>query len=233
MLDVKCGSGAFSTTTDQARTLARALVDTGNELGCPTRALITDMDQPLARAAGNALELRRAIAALQGQDSALAQLSLALSRACLNLVGIDEAMAARAIDSGAAAERFGRMVAALGGPADLLENPDAHLPPAPLIRPVPAPQTGHVAAIDATALGHAVVALGGGRVLASDKIDPRVGLDDLLRLGQEAGPDHPLAIVHAADEAGAERAIRAVQAAYLIGSPPVPTPLIIEEVTHG
>lgn len=234
VLDVKCGSGAFSKTVTQAETLARALVDTGNDLGCPTRALITDMDQPLARSAGNALELRRAIAALRGENSALSDLSLSLSRACLGLTGLDDARVAGAIHGGEAAERFARMVAALGGPADLLENPDSHLPPAPVIRPVPAPQSGHVAAIDAEVLGQAVVALGGGRIRAGDRIDPRVGLDDLLRLGEEVDLNRPLAMVHAADVSGAERAIRAVQTAYRIGNPPAPRPLIIKEIDrHG
>ncbi|MFV0299937.1 MAG: thymidine phosphorylase [Paracoccus sp. (in: a-proteobacteria)] len=232
VMDVKCGSGAFSRTMEQAGALARALVETGGDLGCPTVALITDMDQPLAASAGNALELREAIAALTGAGGRLADLSLALSGACLKLVGLDAGAAARALASGAAAERFARMVAALGGPSDLLENPDSHLPAVPVIRPVPAPGRGHVAAIETEALGHAVVALGGGRVRAGDRIDPRVGLADILRIGQEAAPGQPLAMVHAADEAAADRAIRAVQAAFHLGEAPAPRPLILKDITR-
>lgn len=237
VLDVKQGSGAFLRSARAARSLAEALVGTAAGAGCRTRAYVTDMDQPLARAAGNALELRAAIEVLRGGQgdgqgdrgaSALRDLSLALSRACLELAGIP-ADAGRALDSGGAAERFARMIAAQGGPADLLENPDRHLPPAPVIRPVPG--RGRIAAIDTEALGHVVVALGGGRLHAADRIDPRVGLADLLRIGEEAGPDRPLAMVHAASEAAAQAAIASVQAAYLLGDGPAPGPLLRSEVS--
>ncbi len=228
VLDVKQGSGAFLRSMDAAQVLARALVDTAEGAGCRTRAYVTDMDQPLARAAGNALELRAAIAALKGEGGALRDLSLALSSACLRLAGLADG-AERALETGLAAERFARMVVAQGGPADLLENPDRHLAPAPVIRAVPG--HGRVAAIDTEALGHAVVALGGGRLHAGDRIDPRVGLADLLRIGEEAGPDRPLALVHAASEPAAEAAIATIQSAYLMGDGPGPGPLIRSEVS--
>lgn len=226
VLDVKQGSGAFLRSLDAAQALARALVEVAQASGCAVRALVTDMDQPLAPAAGNALELREAIAVLKGAPGPLRDLSLALSEVCLGLAGLSGAAAA--LDSGHAAERFARMVAAQGGPADLLEHPDRHLPPAPVIRPVPG--HGRVAAIDTQALGHVVVALGGGRLHAGDRIDPRVGLAQLLRIGQEAGPDRPLAMVHAATEAAADAAIATVQSAYLMGDGPDPGPLIRCEV---
>lgn len=226
VLDVKQGSGAFLRSLDAAQALARALVEVAQGAGCAVRAYVTDMDQPLAPAAGNALELREAITVLKGAPGPLRDLSLALSDACLDLGGL--CGAAAALDSGAAAERFARMVVAQGGPADLLEHPDRHLPGAPVIRPVPG--RGRVAAIDAQALGHVVVALGGGRLQARDRIDPRVGLAQLLRIGQEAGPDRPLAMVHAATEAGAEAAIAMVQSAYLMGDGPDPGALIRCEV---
>ncbi len=228
VLDVKQGSGAFLRGPDAALGLARALVDTATGAGCRTRAYVTDMDQPLARAAGNALELREAIAVLKGGQGALRELSLALSSACLDLGGLSD-RALPALESGAAAERFARMVAAQGGPADLLEHPDHHLPSAPVVRAVPG--HGRVAAIDTEALGHAVVALGGGRLHAGDRIDPRVGLAELLRIGEEAGPGRPLALVHAASEAAAEAAAATVAAAYLLGDGPEPGPLIRSEVT--
>ncbi|MFC3569525.1 thymidine phosphorylase [Paracoccus simplex] len=229
VLDVKQGSGAFLRNPQAALDLARALVSTAQGAGCRVRALVTDMDQPLARAAGNALELREAIAVLTGAQGqgALRELSLSLSAACLDLVGLSGAGAA--LQGGAAAERFARMVVAQGGPADLLDRPDRHLPAAPVIRPVPG--HGRVAAIDTEALGHAVVALGGGRLHAGDRIDPRVGLADLLRIGEEAGAGRPLAFVHAASEAAAEAAVATVQAAYLLGDGPGPGPLIRCEVS--
>ncbi|WP_287884650.1 MULTISPECIES: thymidine phosphorylase [Paracoccus] len=228
VLDVKQGSGAFLRSPDAALALARALVDTAKGAGCRTRAYVTDMDQPLARAAGNALELREAIAVLTGEQGALRDLSLALSSACLDLGGLADG-ALRALDGGAAAERFARMVVAQGGPADLLEHPERHLPPAPVVRAVPG--HGRVAAIDTEALGHAVVALGGGRLHAGDRIDPRVGLAELLRIGEEAGPGRPLALVHAASDAAADAAVATVAAAYLLGDGPEPGPLIRSEVT--
>ncbi|ABL70314.1 thymidine phosphorylase [Paracoccus denitrificans] len=228
VLDVKQGSGAFLRSPDAALALARALVDTAKGAGCRTRAYVTDMDQPLARAAGNALELREAIAVLTGEQGALRDLSLALSSACLDLGGLADG-ALRALDGGAAAERFARMVVAQGGPADLLEHPERHLPPAPVVRAVPG--HGRVVAIDTEVLGHAVVALGGGRLHAGDRIDPRVGLAELLRIGEEAGPGRPLALVHAASDAAADAAVATVAAAYLLGDGPEPGPLIRSEVT--
>ncbi|WP_347266981.1 thymidine phosphorylase [Paracoccus sp. (in: a-proteobacteria)] len=227
VLDVKQGSGAFLRTPQAALALARALVATAGAAGCRARALVTDMDQPLASAAGNALEMRAAIAVLTGGQGALRDLTLALAAACLDLAGLSGAGAALA--SGRAAERFARMVAAQGGPADLLEHPDRHLPRAPVIRPVPG--RGRVAAIDTEALGHVVVALGGGRLKAGDRIDPRVGLDRLLRIGDEAGTDRPLAFVHAASGPAAEAAVATVQSAYLLGDGPGPGPLVRNEVT--
>ncbi len=196
------------------------------------RTYLYDHLDPVQRAqmheaAGNALELREAIAVLTGGQGALRDLSLALSSACLELVGLTGA--SQALESGAAAERFARMVAAQRGPADLLEHPDRHLPSAPVIRAVPG--HGRVAAIDTEALGHAVVALGGGRLHARDRIDPRVGLAQMLRIGEEAGEGRPLALVHAASEAAADAAAATVAAAYLLGDGPEPGPLIRSEVT--
>lgn len=228
VLDVKCGSGAFCRDMESARALARALVETANGAGCRTMACITDMDQPLARAAGNAVEIRAVIEAFTTGRGALFDLSLALSRECLSLAGIDPARASEAFASGAATERFARMVAAQGGPTDLVERPDAWLPIAPVSVPVVA--SGIVARIDTARIGRAVVALGGGRVHAGDRIDPRVGFSGLLRLGEHASPDRPLGIVHAASEAEAEIAAAELRAAYVVGEEPVVTPLVRERV---
>jgi thymidine phosphorylase len=141
-------------------------------------------------------------------------------------------MLARALDSGAAAERFARMVAALGGPADLMQRPDAYLAAAPLIRPVPAAHGGFVTAIDTRALGLAVVALGGGRVRAQDPVDPSVGLTGIASLSQAMQSGEPLAFVHARDEQGFAQASRAVMAAMTIGEhPPRETPLVLRRVS--
>ncbi|MCF3972066.1 thymidine phosphorylase [Paracoccus salsus] len=249
VLDVKAGSGAFLKGQDSARQLARALVQTANGAGCRTSALITDMDQPLARSAGNALEVAEAIRVLKGEAGALRDLTLMLGAECLRLAGRDQdgrdqdgralEILADTLDSGEAAARFAAMVAAQGGPRDLLERPEAHLAVAPVIRPVPAPAgpgrgagRAAVAGIDVTALGHVVVALGGGRVRAGDRIDHRVGLDRIARLGEEVGPDAPLAMVHAADEPAAATAIAAVQAAYGFGEAAPSGPLVRERIAQ-
>ena len=229
VLDVKAGSGAFLRQAESSGRLAQALVETANGAGCATSALITDMDQPLARSAGNALEIAQTIRVLKAQAGALRDLTLALGSEVLRLVGQGDAGLSDLLDSGAAAEIFGRMVAAQGGPSDLLDRPEAHLIPAPVIRPVPAPES-RVAQIDVTALGHAVVALGGGRVRAGEAIDPRVGLSMLAKLDEQVGPGRPLALVHAADDTAAEVAIAAVTAAYRLGEGAAPGPLVRDRI---
>lgn len=229
VLDVKAGSGAFMREPEASERLAKVLVQTANGAGCRTSALITDMDQPLARSAGNVLEVAEAIRVLRGEKGALRDLVLALSAECLRLVGQDSEGLEQALDNGAAAEVFGRMVAAQGGPDDLIDRPEAYLTAAPVILPVPV-SDGAVAGIDVTALGHAVVALGGGRVRAGERIDHRVGLSGLAKLGEPVGPEAPLAMVHAADDTAAEIAIAAVQAAYRIGEPATPGPLVRERI---
>ena len=189
------------------------------------------MNEVLGRSAGNALEVQESIDLLTGraQEPRLLDMTLGMSASLLYLGGLfDSATAARraaagALSSGAAAERFARMVAALGGPADALH--DAHLPRAPLIRPVPAPHAGFVHTIDVKALGLAVLALGGGRRRDGDRIDPRVGLAGVAAPGARLAAGEPLAFVHAADEDGAAAAHRAVLQAFSLADeapPPVP-----------
>jgi thymidine phosphorylase len=237
VLDVKVGSGAFTPTLEQARVLARSLVDVAQGAGLPARALITDMNQVLGTTAGNALELQEALEYLSGaqRDPRLHDVTLTLAAQLLHLGGLVASLeagrerAGRALDSGAAAERFAQMVAALGGPSDVLKA--AGLPQAPVRRAVPAPRAGVLAALDVRALGWAVVALGGGRRLASDRVDPRVGLSQVCALGTALQAGAPLALVHAADEATAEAAVRAVLAAATLaepGAPPAAAAVVVE-----
>ncbi|MFT3818823.1 MAG: thymidine phosphorylase [Rubrivivax sp.] len=234
VLDVKAGSGAFSRSLDEAQALARSLVDTARGAGLRAGALVTDMNQVLGATAGNALELRDAIDFLAGRgprEPRTLALTLALGAELLLAGGLhadaDAATAAlqAALDGGEAAERFARMVALLGGPADVLR--DAQLPLAPVVRAAPAPRSGVLQACDVRALGLAVVALGGGRLHPGDRIDPRVGLSALLPLGRAVQRGDALAQVHAADEAAAAAAAAAVQAAFTIGGEaPAPTALV-------
>jgi thymidine phosphorylase len=237
VLDVKCGSGAFMKTPEQAEALARALVSAAQGAGCMTSALITDMSQPLATAAGNALEVIEVMETLTGTsvNTALWDVTVALGGEVLALAGLaadpadGEGRIAQALESGAAAEVFGRMVAAQGGPADFVERWPDRLPSAPVMVEVPALEDGFVTRIDAAALGNVVVHLGGGRLREGDKLNLSVGLSDLAGIGEETGAGVPLAMVHAATEAAAEAAIRAVQAAYLIGEAAPEEPPLIQQ----
>jgi thymidine phosphorylase len=140
----------------------------------------------------------------------------------------------RAVTSGKAAEVFGRMVAALGGPADFLERTDDYLPSAPLTLPVPPPHDGYLAAVDARALGNAIIQLGGGRRRADDKLDLSVGFTDIVSIGSAVDRGRPLAVVHAATEADAQRAILNLRAACTIASSPPPArPVIYETLRPG
>jgi thymidine phosphorylase len=240
VLDVKCGSGAFMKTPERAEELARALVATAQGAGCMTTALITDMTQPLATAAGNALEVIEVMETLTGTsvNTAIWDLTAALGGELLALAGLaadaDDGAARieQALESGAAAERFGEMVAAQGGPADFVDRWPDRLPAAPVVMEVPALDDGFVWEIDGEALGHAVVHLGGGRLREGDKVNPSVGLSDMAGLGEEAGAGVPLAMVHAATQEAAEAAVRAVQAAYRIGtSAPDEADLVLKRIS--
>ncbi len=234
VMDVKVGSGAFLPGADQARVLARSLVDTANGAGCRTAALITGMDAPLGGMGGNALEVAEVMRLLTGERAApdLWDLTCALGGEALALVGIDGGAerVAKALRSGAAAERFGRMVAAQGGPVDFVERWPDYLPVAPVQVDVFADAPGTLAAIDTRAVGLAVVALGGGRRREGDRIDHRVGFADMAAPGAHVGPDAPLARVHAADAASAEAAASALRAASRIGPAEAPAALVRERV---
>ena len=235
ILDVKTGSGAFMPTLEKSRALAESLVEVANGAGLRTGALITDMNEPLASAAGNALEVRNAVDFLTGkrQDPRLKEVTLALSAAALELSGFagDARRAVEtALSSGKAIERFSKMVTLLGGPADFVERMDAHFVPAPIVRDILAPRAGMVAAIDARGIGMAVVALGGGRRLPTDAIDHAVGFSDLLGLGASVDERTRLCIVHARVESAANEAERRLLAAYTIGEKAQSHPLIADRI---
>lgn len=220
VMDVKVGSGAFMAGLPEARALAESIVAVATGAGLRTVALVTDMDAPLASAAGNAVEVAYALDYLSGRrrDERFHAVTLALGAEMLVAGGLaaDTAEASGrledALASGRAAERFGRMVAALGGPVDLMERPERHLPAAPVVRPVR--RDGPVAGIATREIGLAVIGLGGGRTRPEDGIDPRVGFTNLAR-PSEAGD--LIGIVHAADAAAADRAEAALRAAYRAG----------------
>ncbi|UXH76635.1 thymidine phosphorylase [Roseateles amylovorans] len=241
-MDIKCGNGAFAATPAFGQELAQSIVDVAAGAGLKTRALITDMNQVLGWEVGNALEVRGAIDYLRGdlpREPRTHELTLALGAEMLVLGGLaaDTPAARRrlqaALDSGAAAERFAAMVAALGGPADLLDHPQAHLPTAPVVRPVPAPRAGRLTGMRTRDIGLVIVELGGGRRQPGDAIDMRVGLDRMRQLGDVLSEGDPVAMVHAADDAAADRAIAQVLASITLDDASAPwtaSPLVMAEL---
>ena len=236
VLDVKVGSGAFMKDQAAAQELARALTATANAAGCKTTAVISDMSQPLVPSLGNALEVAEVMAVLTGgQRQPITELCAALGGVLLANGGLARDVQAgaevidRAILSGDAAERFGQMIAALGGPVHFVENWRRFLPEATVIRAVTAPQAGYLSAIDGEALGLAVVAMGGGRMVETDKIDPSVGLSEVVALGADVAKGQTLAVVHAARPAEAEQAVRAVRAAMTLSPQKPKIPELVSE----
>lgn len=236
-MDVKVGNGAFMATLDEARELAESLATVASGAGLPTTALLTDMDRPLADVAGNALEVEYAVRYLTGErrEQRMHEVVVALGAEMLVLGGLAaDVESARtkvgeAITTGAAAERFARMVAALGGPDDILTEPWRSMDRAPVTLAVAPERPGRVTAIDTRAIGLAVVGLGGGRTRPQDPVDPAVGLSGLATIGDDVGRDRPLAHVHARDEAAAAAASDAVRSAYRVGGRAGPATAVVRE----
>jgi thymidine phosphorylase len=235
VMDVKHGGGAFMEDLDDARALARALDDVANAAGLPTVALLTDMDRVLGRTAGNAVEVRESIEVLKDPAAAeprLVEVTIALAREVLALGGLPDADPEHALRSGAAAEVFGRMVAALGGPTDIMDNPDAHLPAAPVVREVFSERDGVVTRHGTRSIGVEVMHLGGNRQAESDVIDHAVGFSAIAAPGEQVGRGgRPLAVVHARDEASADAAERAIRSLIEVGDDaPANVPVVTEVV---
>jgi thymidine phosphorylase len=238
VLDVKCGSGAFMSNIDEAKALAQSLVAVANGAGLKTTALITDMDEPLAPVAGNALEVAHAARFLLGEakEPRVTDITLALGAELMLSAGLakDIAQARKmlsdALSSGKAAEHFDFMTRALGGPNDFLRDHKKHLKTAAVIKPVFAERGGTVSSIRTRELGVAVIELGGGRRVASDAINHAVGLDQLAGKGASVSAKEPLCIIHAASESDFERAAHIVRQAYVVGDSGASGPNIIEKI---
>ena len=243
VIDVKFGSGAFMREDDQAKALAHALVKTGNSCGIRTRALLTDMNQPLGQAVGNSIEVKECIELLRGEADERAQpvlkLSIELSAHMLLLSHVDSNIdAARTrlrniVSSGAALECFRRNVEAQGGNPRVCDDPVNILPLVTQSFRVESPRSGFITKVNTAEIGHAIASIGGGRVRIDDTIDPSVGLIADVRIGDQVSEDVSLGTIYCSDEAKAREAAARIQAAYEIGDQPVnELPQLIKEVIN-
>ncbi|MGV2064487.1 thymidine phosphorylase [Agrobacterium sp. 22-226-1] len=225
VMSVNYGSGAFMPTYAEAEALAKSLIAVARIAGLPMVAPIVEMDEIMGDAIGSRLQLREVIEFLSGdkQESRIRALVMDISAEILVMARLaaskDEAIAlaeARLVDR-SALDRFQRMVTALGGPADLVANPDTYFPPAPVIAPLPSPATGFVEKVDAYAIGIALVGLGAGRKLASDLLDQDVGLTGTVHIGDAVAAGEPLCFLHCRSQADFDSAAQAITAAITIG----------------
>ncbi|WP_138471001.1 thymidine phosphorylase [Poseidonocella sp. HB161398] len=235
VLDVKGGTGAFMKNREEAESLARGLVEVAQAAGCRTRALITDMNQPVCPAVGNAVELVEVHRVLTDPkpEQRLCKMTLALAGELAALAGLYPTAeeggraALKLLTSGKAADKFAHMVAELGGPIDVLDGSFAgYLPEAKVVRAVFPEEPGVVSGIDGVALGELVVRLGGGRRRPGDEIDHSVGLSKVASLGERVDQFRPLAMVHAADNAAATEAASVLRRAMVVGEEAILPPMI-------
>jgi len=238
VMDVKLGSGAFMESQERASELANSIIGTAAKAKLRTHAVITDMNEVLGATAGNALEIAESVRYLRNEnrDPRLDDVTLSLCAEMLVVGGIeaDRDIARRlcdeAVTSGRAAEVFGRMVSALGGPDDFVDKYDTHLAQAPVNRVVHA--EGYLAAVNTRAIGNAIIELGGGRRKVGEALDLSVGFSDIACVGTRLDADTPLAVIHAASEGAAEQAEKNLRAACELGeSPPAERPVICEILT--
>ena len=238
VMDVKTGSGAFMGSLEDARILARSIIGVAETAGLSAHAVITDMSQTLGWNVGNALEIAESLAFLTGsaREPRLAEVVFTLVAEMLVMGKLAAShaeareRAEAAVRSGEAAERFARMVAALGGPGDLLMRSPHYLPQAPRIEPIWPAADGYVSSVDARAVGNLLVELGGGRRVAGEKLDLAVGFSDVAGIGARVGKGRPLAMVHARPPEQAQRATQALRAATSLSDLPLAPPPVIHEI---
>jgi thymidine phosphorylase len=240
VMDVKAGSGAFMKTVERAQELATSLIGTAAAAGLKAHALITDMNEVLGATAGNAVEIAESMEYLRGEhrEARLDRVVLELCAEMLLIGGVESdrskalARADTAVTSGDAAEVFDRMVAALGGPSDFVDSYRKHIPAARAERPVEAGRAGFLAAVDAFAVGNAIITLGGGRRKVEDRLDLSVGFTEVVPVGAEVREDTLLAVVHASSAADAEEAARLFrQACRISDAKPEERPVVYARLT--
>lgn len=243
VIDVKVGNGAFMREESRARELAHALVSTGNSCGIKTRALLTDMNQPLGRAVGNALEVKECIDILRGQTEAAArpvlELSVELSAHMLVLANVDTTIEAardhlrRQIDSGAALETLRKNIVAQEGDPRVCDDPASFLPLVSENVKVESPRSGFITKVETTEIGHAIAAIGGGRVRIEDVIDPTVGFVTEVKIGDRINRGESIGVVYCADLDRAREASDRIKEAYLINDEPPANPqTLVKEIIN-
>jgi pyrimidine-nucleoside phosphorylase len=242
IIDVKVGNGAFMREEARAKELAHALVSTGNSCGIKTRALLTDMNQPLGGAVGNSLEIMECVQLLRREANEAAQpvldLSLELSAHMLMLANVDQTIEAarerleKVVDSGRALECLQSNIAAQGGDPRVCDAPHDFLPLVSETVRVESPRSGFITKVDTTEIGHAIAAIGGGRVRIEDTVDPTVGFTSELKLGDEVRAGDAIGVVYCADSTAAAEAARRIQAAYQIGDEPLQLPQLVKEIVN-
>ena len=236
VMDIKVGSGAFMKTPERARKLSKSIIATAAMANLKTHVLITDMNQVLGRTAGNALEIDEALRYLRNdeREPRLDEVVLGLCAEMLVVTGTEpDRDAARkkcdeAVTSGRALEIFGRMVTALGGPPDFIENSQKHLVAAPVVRPVHA--AGYLTEIDTRGVGNAIIELGGGRHRVGEALDLSVGFSDIASIGALLDDHTPLAIVHAASEDDAAQAEQQLLDACTTSDTAAPQQAVIHDI---
>ena len=239
VLDIKCGSGAFMADLNQATELAKALVKTANEAGCATTALITDMNQPLAPAMGNALEIVEVMRVLSGETvGRLRSITVSLGAEILkaqkiyNNISQATNQLERNLNSGAALKKFSEMISLMGGPINFGQDFNRYLPEATAVIEVFAPEAGYLAQWDGRSLGNIVVKLGGGRLVETDQVDHAVGFSEIASIGTKLSKGSPILKIHATRIDHAEEAKRQVLAAFkLSDSAPKETELVLKRIT--
>ena len=238
VLDIKLGSGSFITDPVESRRLAETMIAIGEARGVRTTALLTAMDRPLGWASGNALETAEAIRGLMGEGPPdLMEVTFALGVEMLLVAGAETDRAAartrleQVLASGQGLARFEELVMAQGGDPAVVRDP-SRLPQAPIQREVRAPEAGMVVQVEPRAIGHAIIALGGGRTKAEDVVDPAVGVVIPVKPGQRVARGQLLATIHARDEAGATAADAVVRKAIRMGERASPLPLVSHRITR-
>ena len=241
VLDVKWGDGAFVRERERAEELARSMIEVGESFGVRTEAILTDMESPLGRTVGHALELKEAVEVLKGLDPEprLLEVTIALAERLLVLTGAapdeDEARRAvrEALEGGAAFDKLVAMVRAQEGDPGPIEDPD-RLPQAPCRLEIQAPRNAVLAGLPARRVGRLVVELGGGRRIKGEEIDRAVGLVFPRALGDRLAAGEPWAVIHARDRTGAEKARRVLESIVAWSDEPVERPpAVTARISHG